>query len=113
MNTALHDRQERLLRKWNITQEQWDAVWDFQQGRCFTCHKLFASNRLPCVDHDHKTGLWRGIECTQCNYAIGERHDNAEWFRSVANYLDNPPTLRIGIEHYVPGSIGEHRERRD
>lgn len=112
MTTALHDRHERQLKRWNITQEQWDAVWEYQKGRCHACVKPFSLSRLPCVDHDHLTGLWRGLLCTDCNYAIGMRHDDVAWFTNVASYLTLPITTRLHITHYVPGSIGEDRARR-
>jgi DNA-directed RNA polymerase subunit RPC12/RpoP len=104
------DRHERQLKRWNITEEMWQAVLEVQHHRCAACGKPFSSNRLPCLDHDHETGLWRGIACTSCNYAIGERHDNVKWFKSVASYLSNPPAAFL--QHFVPGSIGEHRARQ-
>jgi hypothetical protein len=110
MTMAVQQRHERQLKRWNITEEQWQAVMDAQGGRCAGCNKRFASNRLPCVDHDHVDGLWRGILCTPCNYAIGERHDNVEWFTNIADYLTHPPAAFLG--HYVPNSIGAHRAGR-
>jgi hypothetical protein len=47
------------------------------------------------VDHDHKTGEVRGILCSSHNRAIGYNHDSPEAFRSLADYLENPPARAV------------------
>jgi hypothetical protein len=39
------------------------------------------------MDHDHKTDLFRGWLCRQCNLAIGMLGDNAEGVRKALVYL--------------------------
>jgi hypothetical protein len=112
MTLPLRDRHERQLRKYGLTEELWKLLWDAQKGCCAICTKRFAPNRLPCVDHNHETGEVRGLLCPPCNYAVGERHDDAVWFRRAADYLDYPPALREAIHVFAPGSIGEHRAQR-
>lgn len=109
MSLAAKDRHERLLKKYNLTEEQWSALITSCNNHCPACCKKFSSTRLPCVDHNHETGLVRGLLCTACNYAVGERHDEADWFARIAVYLNNPPAPAVIGEVYVPHSIGAFR----
>lgn len=43
------------------------------------------------VDHDHETGVVRGLLCHKCNTAIGLLRDDPEVLRRAADYLDRPP----------------------
>jgi hypothetical protein len=40
------------------------------------------------VDHDHKTGLIRGLLCTQCNPGIGYFQDSIERLQLAIKYLE-------------------------
>jgi hypothetical protein len=42
------------------------------------------------VDHDHSTGLVRGVLCNACNGALGSYRDNAEMIRRYAEILSTP-----------------------
>lgn len=42
---------------------------------------------FPCVDHDHSTGLVRGLLCGRHNSAIGKFRDNPELIRKAIGYL--------------------------
>ena len=39
-----------------------------QKSKCLICEKEMNS---PQVDHDHKTGKYRGILCIPCNNGLG------------------------------------------
>jgi hypothetical protein len=109
MKPTEHERFTRICRKYNLTEEQWYALLDACHHHCPGCLKPFSSTRLPCVDHDHEDGLVRGLLCTACNYAVGERHDNADWFGRIFDYLTQPPAILVIGKVYVPNSIGAHR----
>jgi len=88
-------RRYGLMRKFGITPEQWDAMFD-QQGRC--CALCSASDPGSAIgwstDHDHVTGAVRGVLCHPCNVRIGQMGDNAADVVAHANaileYLRRP-----------------------
>jgi len=55
-----------------FTTVDFDREYQIQQGRCKMCgiHQSELSRTL-CVDHDHKTGLFRGLLCRDCNRILG------------------------------------------
>jgi len=40
-----------------------------------------------CIDHDHNTGIVRGILCQQCNIGLGNFQDNPEILQAAIKYL--------------------------
>lgn len=96
----------QLATLYGLTPAQ-DMALLLAQGReCAVCHKPFTRTDVPRRDHDHLTGLIRGMLCNGCNQSFGLHHDNAAWFRAMADYLDDPPAPHAIGHHYVPGSPG-------
>lgn len=65
------------------------AIEEWQAGRCGIC----ASRGNLVTDHDHATGLVRGLLCQRCN--------TAEAFRSVGpyrRYRELPPAVILGVK---------------
>ena len=55
------------------------------------------------VDHDHKTGIIRGLLCTMCNkYTLGWARDCIEFFKRAIAYLTNPPAVQVIGERIAP-----------
>jgi len=61
-----------------------------QAEKCKICgiHSSKLSKSLN-VDHDHKTKIFRGLLCTQCNQALGLFKDDIEVIKNAVNYLKN------------------------
>jgi hypothetical protein len=85
--------QERLSRV-GQTPEGYEALWNQQDGKCAICghaESVICSKkgeeRLLAQDHDHETGMLRGLLCTRCNIGIGYLQDNSELLRAAAEYL--------------------------
>lgn len=82
------------LRRYGLTPEMYDAMLAEQHGVCAICgnppdpNGVGASSKLH-VDHDHGTGLVRGLLCTLCNVGLGRFHDDAAQLRRAADYLDH------------------------
>ena len=59
--------------KWQGIKITWDThnkLLKKQNNRCAICDKRQKSKAL-CVDHNHKTGLPRGLLCIACNLMLG------------------------------------------
>jgi ssDNA-binding Zn-finger/Zn-ribbon topoisomerase 1 len=62
-----------------------------QQVREFKIGKVCAicgSDRNLVIDHDHKTGIIRGVLCHPCNTGLGKLGDSIEGLRRAIAYLD-------------------------
>ncbi|MFI0900587.1 endonuclease domain-containing protein [Streptomyces sp. NPDC020983] len=65
------------------------ALHDWQAGRCAVCG--FRAIRMV-LDHDHETGLVRGLLCRSCN--LIEPHDDGLFER----YRERPPAKILHLE---------------
>lgn len=63
---------------------------------CHICGGPGNVKRLA-VDHDHDTGLVRGLLCFHCNQAIGLLKDSPDLVANVYSYLVDPPFKPHGI----------------
>lgn len=100
----------RLRRHYGITAAQYDEMLTAQNGVCAICARPPLNKPLN-VDHDHKTGLVRGLLCWNCNQRVlGAARDNAALLRAAADYLDDPPAVRV-IGRVI-GRIGRVTKRR-
>lgn len=68
-----------LNRKYGITIDQYNALFEIQKGCCAICglHQENFKKKLY-TDHNHETGKVRGLLCVNCNMLIGharEKHD--------------------------------------
>jgi hypothetical protein len=59
----------------------------FFRGRCESCGTNDPGRKDWCVDHNHKTGRFRGILCNRCNVALGMVRDNPTVLLSLVQYL--------------------------
>lgn len=107
------ERDLRLRRLYGITAEQYDEMLEAQGGVCAICERPPGKQRLN-VDHDHKTGLVRGLLCWECNRRVlAAARDRAHILRRAAEYLESPPALRvIGEVFGRTGRITKRRRKR-
>ncbi len=85
--TVQHNRLKRI---YGITLEEYQEIWDIQQGLCAICKKPESSQKGKklAVDHDHSTNKIRGLLCFNCNTAMGGFKENKELLRKAADYLE-------------------------
>lgn len=75
------------MKKYAITEVQYDEIFKRQQGRCAICKCQQHFQRLA-VDHDHRTGMVRGLLCVQCNRGLGRFFDSPVRLRTAAEYIE-------------------------
>jgi len=98
--TAEHRAQAAQVAKCADPEEAWQLgmrlLEDWQDGRCAMCPA-----RASDTDHDHKTGLVRGLLCHSCNLCEGHASDPEDPY--VQYRSRNPATiLGIQVRYYSP-----------
>lgn len=96
--TTLKAPATNRLKKYGITRDDWYAQLEAQGIKCALCSKAFTRLRYPCVDHNHRTGEWRGLLCSPCNEKLGADHEDREWYWNAYHYLGEPPTRDIFLQ---------------
>ena len=84
-----HLRKSLLKRRYGITIEEADALLEQQHGRCAICGVAEGDSRgfRLHIDHNHATGVVRGILCHLCNSGLGHFRDNPEFLTKAIAYL--------------------------
>ncbi len=85
----------RLKYRFRISMERYLSMFDAQNGRCAICTRPInktaegkGDHTSACIDHDHASGLIRGLLCHYCNTAIGLLGDNPVVVDNAAKYLE-------------------------
>lgn len=86
-------RELHYLRKYNITLQDFEALFSLQGGACAICGTTDYSERMVyaklVVDHCHITGSVRGLLCKSCNIGLGEFKDDASILLAAVEYLND------------------------
>lgn len=121
-------RAKRLLDNYKLTVEQYETILAYQGGVCYACRESEpVKGRRLSVDHDHTTGLVRGLLCSRCNPIIGKLENAYKRYGlgkvlgldvviligRIFNYLQEPPaTKALGLMHFgYPGRTGTKAHR--
>jgi hypothetical protein len=86
---------------------QYQQIWYAQNGVCAVCRRATGRTRRLSVDHDHKTGLVRGLLCRPCNDVLGHLRDDLEAVARLRLYLVAPPASALGIVAYHEETRGD------
>lgn len=108
----LKGRRDHIWKCFQITLEEYDAILAEQGGGCGICGRSPKPGKSLAVDHDHRTGLIRGLLCFLCNRRVlGAR--NAEIILQMAAYVTDPPSRRaLGRDVIAPGRPKKKRSPR-
>lgn len=70
------------LHRYDLSQQEFEVLLQKQNGRCALCERdpLF-------IDHDHVTGVVRGILCPGCNTSLS-RFEEHGWSMRASKYLE-------------------------
>ena len=102
-HASLKAHEARVEREYGITGEEYDALVRLQGGRCYVCQQPPKSKRLA-VDHDHATGIVRGLLCAGewgCNYSVlggleaRARDGGLAAAKRLVEYLEHTPYERL------------------
>lgn len=80
-----------LESRYGITQDEWNLMYERQQGICAICKSddPKGNHRIFHVDHCHKTNKVRGLLCDTCNRGLGMFYDNINILKSAIKYLED------------------------
>ena len=78
-------RRTRRKREYGISREDYDHMLVSQNNECAICNNPIGYEAA--VDHDHETGVVRGLLCNTCNTGLGMFKDNIEFLKSAIAYL--------------------------
>jgi len=81
----LNKRNKRHSR-YGLTDEQYKALETSHNG-CRICGGLNESGRALHIDHDHETGIVRGLLCHNCNTGLGKFKEDTELMLKAIEYL--------------------------
>jgi hypothetical protein len=86
---VLKQNRRRVFRKYGLTPERYDAMLTAQGGRCAICHTDTPGPRREYfyVDHDHWSGLVRGLLCHLCNVGLGSFRDEPFFLSRARDYV--------------------------
>jgi hypothetical protein len=93
--------QKVRMKKYGLTIEGYAELWKAQGGRCANraCGTAFPldvdakrrrNDLVLHIDHDHATGVVRGLLCQRCNTALGQ--------------VDDDPNRLLGLVEYLSGA---------
>lgn len=85
-------RSRQYQRYYGITVEQYDSLFEKQNGKCAICFQsetriLRGKLTRLCVDHNHDDGTVRGLLCSNCNAGVGRFQDDPERILKAYEYL--------------------------
>lgn len=86
-----YNHERRMKVQFGIDYDYYLRLYDLQDGRCAICRNRPKKTRLA-VDHDHRSGVIRGLLCSRCNHdLLGASRDSIEMLERAISYLESPP----------------------
>jgi hypothetical protein len=89
-------RRNHVARTYGLSPEDYARLLEYQNSRCAITKKAMPYNLA--VDHDHATGLVRGLLSKAANKLLRDVRDDPEVLRAAIAYLEHPPAAELGIE---------------
>lgn len=76
---------KRRFESYGITEADFEAMRSRADFRCEICGQKQES---LCIDHDHTTGVVRGLLCRPCNLGLGDFRDDVVRLQAAIEYLE-------------------------
>jgi len=88
-------RDEKYIRDYGITADDYEALLEQQGNVCKICHRPERNGKQLSIDHDHTCcpgrkscgGCIRGLLCNRCNMGIGYLGEDLDRLQSAIDYL--------------------------
>lgn len=91
---AAHER--RVQQTYGLQPGDYEALLAHQGGVCWICERKPGRRKRLAVDHDHETGIVRGLLHSECNKMLGFiGRDDPRVFYRAARYLEDPPANHV------------------
>jgi hypothetical protein len=97
-----HQRMHSVKSAYKLTFEEYQSLIDKHGNCCHLCKTpevlINPRTKIPinlAVDHDHKTGIIRGLLCNRCNLILGRMQDDPKLLILAAEYVDPDSVLII------------------
>lgn len=87
--------QQRRLRRYGLTQDDYDEMLRSQGGRCAICRTDAPGPKGFTIDHCHGSGGVRAILCGACNTAFGLLRESVETARAMLAYAEQHKDMKI------------------
>lgn len=86
----LKSKSTRLKKAYGISIEDFDRMKKEQGSACLICKKVLTGwgRKGLYVDHNHQTGVVRGLLCSPCNVGLGGFKDSLEALKEAVKYLE-------------------------
>lgn len=83
-------RNNKLMREFGITNDDYEFMLENQGGGCAICGKTKSEEgKHLAVDHCHVSNDVRGVLCQNCNQGLGKFRDDVSLLSSAIRYLQN------------------------
>lgn len=97
-----------LRRYFNMEPEDFAELNQLQNGVCAICDNKPVSDSRLHIDHDHSSGIVRGLLCSPCNLGLGNFLDNPKLLMRAIEYLASEPiALNDGTTFYATAKKGQ------
>lgn len=109
---AVVRNRSHLRRVYGIEEDAYEALLAAQDGRCAICQLKPRKNRLA-IDHDHKTGVIRGLLCMWCNHRLlGGARESVVILQAGIDYLTTPPAIAVIGQVVAPPAKKKPKRKR-
>ena len=81
-------RKSYLRYRYGIETSEYEKIFKSQFGACAVCGFVNLEGKPLHIDHDHASGVVRGLLCGNCNRMLGLAMDKISTLNSAVDYLE-------------------------
>lgn len=104
------------MKTYGLTLQQFNQIIEYQKGLCpISGRELFPKEgkQMIHVDHDHSTGVVRGVVTAYANTRLIGRLRSWRTAQNLADYLRDPPAVKaLGAPVIAPGRKTKKKRSR-